>query len=48
MFGSDWPVCLLAGTYDDVVAALLENLGDLTAAELEDIFRGNASRFYRI
>jgi L-fuconolactonase len=22
MFGSDWPVCLLAGTYDDVVGAL--------------------------
>lgn len=48
MFGSDWPVCLLAGTYGDVVEALLENLCDLTSLELEDIFRGNASRFYRI
>jgi len=33
---------------DDVVEALLENLCDLTSQELEDIFRGNASRFYRI
>jgi len=48
MFGSDWPVCLLAGTYDDVVEALLENLCDLNSQELEDIFRGNASRFYRV
>ena len=48
MFGSDWPVCLLAGTYDDVVEALQENLSGLTSPELEDIFRGNASRFYRI
>ena len=48
MFGSDWPVCLLAGTYDDVVGALQENLWDLDSRELENIFGGTASRFYRI
>jgi len=48
MFGSDWPVCLLAGTYDDVVGALQENLCDLNPGELENIFGGTASRFYRI
>ena len=48
MFGSDWPVCLLAGTYDDVVEALQQNISDLNRLELEDIFRGTASRFYRI
>ena len=48
MFGSDWPVCLLAGTYDDVVEALQQNLSDLDSEELEDIFWRNASRFYRI
>ena len=24
MFGSDWPVCLLAASYDQVIAVLLE------------------------
>ena len=48
MFGSDWPVCLLAGTYDDVVNALQQNISTLKPQELEDIFWGSASRFYRI
>ena len=29
LFGSDWPVCLLAATYDEVVAACEHALGDL-------------------
>ena len=48
MFGSDWPVCLLAGTYDDVVEALQQNLRDLKPQEIESIYWGTASRFYRI
>jgi L-fuconolactonase len=48
MFGSDWPVCLLAGTYDDVVEALQQNISDLNPLELQDIFWNTASRFYRI
>lgn len=48
MFGSDWPVCLLAGTYDDVVEALQQNIGNLNPQEREDLFGGTASRFYRI
>ena len=48
MFGSDWPVCLLAGTYDDVVDALQQNLGGLSAKDIESIFWDTASRFYRI
>jgi len=48
MFGSDWPVCLLAGTYDDVVDALQQNLGDLSPKDIEAIFWDTASRFYRI
>lgn len=46
MFGSDWPVCRLAGEYDDVVRALRENLGGLSAAEEAAVFGGNAARFY--
>jgi len=46
MFGSDWPVCELAGTYQDVIDALDEALGPLGGSERSDIFGGTASRFY--
>jgi L-fuconolactonase len=43
MFGSDWPVCLLAGGYGDV-----RHLIAGYAGESDDIFGGNAARFYGI
>ncbi len=46
MFGSDWPVCELAGSYEQVHAALVEALGPLSAAESAAIFGGTARRFY--
>lgn len=48
MFGSDWPVCLLAGSYDQVVEALEANVLHLNEAEREGVFGGNAAQFYRI
>lgn len=48
MFGSDWPVCLLAGSYDDVVRAVEPHLRGLSAEELEGIWGKNAARFYGI
>ena len=48
MFGSDWPVCLLAGSYSQVFDALRECLGGLSAGEMELVFGGNARRFYGI
>jgi L-fuconolactonase len=48
MFGSDWPVCTLAGSYEDVLTALESNLSNLTEQQLNDIFGGTASRFYRV
>lgn len=49
MFGSDWPVCLLAGSYDQVTAALqavvkphLDKQGEIA------VFGGNAARFYKL
>jgi L-fuconolactonase len=46
MFGSDWPVCLLAGGYDEV-HELVENWSAaLSAAERAALFGGNAARFY--
>src|SRR5205814_6568309 len=46
MFGSDWPVCRLAGTYGQVHAAAVEALGPLGAAERDQVFGGTATRFY--
>jgi L-fuconolactonase len=50
LFGSDWPVCLLAAGYGEVVAAAeaaLEGAG-LAPSEREAVFAGNARRVYRL
>jgi L-fuconolactonase len=46
LFGSDWPVCLLAATYDEVLDAAEELFGGLTAAERDEVFEGTATRVY--
>jgi L-fuconolactonase len=46
MFGSDWPVCLLAAEYADVAGIVSDFLGRLSAAEQEAILGGTARRFY--
>ena len=46
MFGSDWPVCLVAATYAGVVDALRATLPPLSPAELDDVFGGTAERVY--
>jgi L-fuconolactonase len=49
MFGSDWPVCLLAGNYDRMIAALQEILSPMLNAHIErKIFGENAQRFYKL
>jgi L-fuconolactonase len=48
MFGSDWPVCLLAATYEDVVGALEVNLEGLSGFERAKIFGLNAQHAYRL
>ena len=48
MFGSDWPVCELAGSYQQVHDALREIMGQLGASELGQIFGGTAGRFYNL
>jgi L-fuconolactonase len=46
MFGSDWPVCLLAASYGQV-KQLIETYVEVHAAQhKENIFGGNAIRFY--
>jgi L-fuconolactonase len=46
MFGSDWPVCLLAAGYRDVLELVEIWASELTAPEREGFFGGNARRFY--
>jgi L-fuconolactonase len=46
LFGSDWPVCLLAATYGEVLEATRETLAGLTPAELARVFGENAVEVY--
>jgi L-fuconolactonase len=48
MLGSDWPVCLLAGSYGDVVDGYVAALGDLPEKTLERILARNAIDFYKL
>jgi L-fuconolactonase len=48
MFGSDYPVCLLAASYDRVLDGCFEILKDLNDADREKIFANNAAKFYRL
>jgi L-fuconolactonase len=48
VFGSDWPVCLLAATYGQVVDAARVTLDRLTDSERAAVFGENARRIYGI
>jgi L-fuconolactonase len=48
MFGSDWPVCLLASDYAGVMALARSLVAGLSAAEQAAVFGETASRAYRI
>lgn len=48
MFGSDWPVCLLAASYEQVLEVFQTLLAELSEDERDLIFGKNASQFYRI
>jgi L-fuconolactonase len=46
MFGSDWPVCRLAGSWKQVLAAFTQACGPLPQTEREKILGETAVRFY--
>lgn len=46
MWGSDWPVLTLAGSYAEWVSVSDDLLGRLSAAERAQVLRGSAQRFY--
>ena len=48
IFGSDWPVCLMAASYAQVLDAVKHALGHLKDQDIEGVFGGNAIRVYRL
>lgn len=49
MFGSDWPVCLLAGTYAETLNALRAVIdAELSSSQIAGIYGDNALRFYQL
>lgn len=48
MYGSDWPVCLLAATYDQQFSVLQTYLKDFSESEKKQVLGDNAKRFYNL
>jgi L-fuconolactonase len=48
LFGSDWPVCLVAGEYEQVLEVIDSFTNQLSADENEAILGGTAQEFYSI
>jgi len=48
MFGSDWPVCLVAARYDEVVNIVKDYFSSFTQNEQDILFRQNAIKFYNL
>jgi len=46
MFGSDWPVCLVAASYSDMLAIVKDYFSGYSKDEQADIFGRNAATFY--
>lgn len=48
MYGSDWPVCLVAATYSEMMEIVVDYFSALSASEQDRIFRTNAIEFYKL
>ena len=48
MYGSDWPVCLVAGSYEKVVGVVKNYFASFSTTEQELFFGGNAVTFYNL
>ncbi len=48
MYGSDWPVCKVAATYEQVIGIAKHYFSTFSVAEQTAIFRDNAVRFYNL
>ncbi len=48
MYGSDWPVCLAAGSYRSVIGIVKEYFSSFSIEEQQLFFGKNASAFYHL
>lgn len=48
MYGSDWPVCLVAGRYQKIIQVVENYFVDFTTTEQTNIFSNNANSFYQL
>lgn len=48
MYGSDWPVCLLAGSYESVVTAAEDLTSGLSRGDRDQVFGRTAQRVYAL
>jgi L-fuconolactonase len=48
MFGSDWPVCLVAANYQQTMEIVVDYFSSFTQSEQEDFFGLNAINFYKL
>ena len=48
LFGSDWPVCLLAASYKEVYHLITDYTANFSLEQRDKLFGGNAERIYNI
>ncbi len=48
LFGSDWPVCLVAGSYAQVKGLVSDYISKYSVDEQADVWANNTKHFYRI
>lgn len=48
MYGSDWPVCLVSASYDEMLSIVKEYFARFSENEQQLLFGGNAVKFYNL
>lgn len=48
LYGSDWPVCLVAGSYEKMLSIVADYYASFSASEQALFFGQNAARFYQL
>ena len=48
MYGSDWPVCLAAGSYREIIGIVRSYFSNFSAEEQAQVFKKNAAAFYQL
>jgi L-fuconolactonase len=48
MFGSDWPVCLVAASYAQILEIVTDYFAAFSQHEQADVFGNTATQFYKL